>query len=173
MAGLVIDIVLAYMFRSLVRTFHFVKSFRWSRVDGITSESTVLDPYLGCPSVKIRYRISTDASQQWWDEVPFYLIGSARIYAKKLRPNMGVTIRVNPNNPRKTFYFPYDQARSSAAANTRFGISAIRFVKCSQPTPPHTRGSRQTSDLTTPRVYHFSPPCNLTSCGFDSQPVNL
>ena len=32
MAGLVIDIVLAYMFRSLVRTFHFVKStttFAW------------------------------------------------------------------------------------------------------------------------------------------------
>src|ERR1700723_505260 len=106
MAGLVIDIVLAYMFRSLVRTFHFVKSLRWSRVDGITLESTVLDPYLGCPSVKVRYQISTDASQEWWDEVPFYFIGSARIYAKELRHDMGVIIRVNPNNPRKAFFFP-------------------------------------------------------------------
>jgi hypothetical protein len=118
MAGLVIDIVLAYLFSSIVRAFHFLKSFRWSRVDGITLESTVLDPYWGCPSVKIRYQISTDGSQQGWDEVPFYLIGSAKIYAKKLRHNLRVTIRVNPKNSERAFFFPYDQARSSAAANT-------------------------------------------------------
>jgi|SRR6266851_6057190 len=117
MGGLVIDIVLAFLFKSFVRAFHFVKSLRWKRSTATVMDSTVLDPYMGCPSVKVHYQVSSDSSQQGSDEVPFYLRGSAKRYAQSFSHNLVVTVRVNPNNSREMFFFPYDQHRSSVAAN--------------------------------------------------------
>jgi hypothetical protein len=117
MGGLVIDIVLAFFFKSLVRSFHFLKSLRWRRSTATVVDSTVLDPYMGCPSVKVHYQISSDSSQQEVDEVPFYLCRSAKRYAQGFLGHPTVIVRVNPDDSREMFFFPYDQPDSSAAAN--------------------------------------------------------
>ncbi len=119
MGGLVIDIVLAFLFKSSVRAFHFVKSLRWKRSTATVVDSTVLDPYMGCPSVEIHYQVSSDSSQRASDEVPFYLRGSAKRYAQSFSGDLAVIVRVNPRNPRDMFFFPYDQDRSSVAGLTR------------------------------------------------------
>jgi hypothetical protein len=116
MGGLVIDIVLAFLFKSVVRAFRFVKSLRWKRSTATVVDSTVLDPYMGCPSVKVHYQDSSDSSQQGTDEVPFYLRGSAKRYAQDFSLGMEVIVRVNPNNPGEMLFFPHDQHRSSVAA---------------------------------------------------------
>jgi hypothetical protein len=109
MGGLVIDIVLAFLFKSFVRALRYVKSIRWKRSTATLVDSTVLDPYMGCPSVKVRYQVSNDGSQKGSDEVPFYLRGSAIKYAERFSGDLGVIVRVNPSNPRDMFFFPYDQ----------------------------------------------------------------
>ena len=109
MGGLVIDIVLAFLFKSFVRAFHFVKSLRWQRSPASVLKSTVLDPFLGCPSVRVHYQVvSTENSQQGWDEVPFCFRGSARRYAQSFSRNEVVTVRVNPDNSREMYFFPDD-----------------------------------------------------------------
>jgi hypothetical protein len=118
MGGLVIDIVLAFLFKSFVRAFHFMESLRWKRVTATVVDSAVLDPYMGCPSVKVHHQaVSSESSQQGADEVPFYLRGSAKKYAQGFSRNLIVTVRVNPKNSREMFFFPYDQHRSSVGAN--------------------------------------------------------
>lgn len=114
MGGLVIDIILAFLFKSFVRAFHFVKSLRWKRSTAIVVDSTVLDPYMGCPSVKVHYQVvSSESSQQGSDEVPFYLRGSAKRCAHSLPRNLAVIVRINPSNTREMVFFPYDQHSSS------------------------------------------------------------
>lgn len=117
MGGLVIDIVLAFLFKSLVRSFHFLKSLRWRRSTATVVDSTVLDPYIGCPSVKVHYQVSSDSSLQGADQVPFYLRGSAKRYAQSFSRNLEVIVRVNPTNSGEMLFFPYDQPPSSVAAN--------------------------------------------------------
>jgi hypothetical protein len=116
MGGLVIDVVLAFLFKSFVRAIHYVKSLRWKRSTATVVDSTVLDPYMGCPSVKVHYQVSSNSSQQGLDEVPFYLRGSAKRYAQGFSGNLAVIVRVNPSNPKEMFFFPNDQHRSSISA---------------------------------------------------------
>jgi hypothetical protein len=115
MGGLVMDIVLAFLFKSLVRAFQYVKSLRWTRSTATVVDSRVLDPYMGCPSVKVHYQVSTNSSQQGLDEVPFYLHSSAKRYAQGFSGNLAVIVRVNPSNPSEMFFFPNDQHRSSVS----------------------------------------------------------
>ena len=115
MGGLIIDIILAFSFKSFLRAFHFVESLRWSRTVATVFDSTVLNPYIGCPSVKVRYTVD-GSCQRGSDEVPFYLRVSAKRYAEGFSGNPTVTVRVNPDNPNELLFFPYDQRRSSIGA---------------------------------------------------------
>lgn len=116
MGGFVIDIVLAFLFKSSIRAFHFVKTLRWGRSTGTVLGSTVLDPYMGCPSVKVHYQVvSSESPQEGSDEVPFYLRASAKRYAESVSRNLAVIVRVNPEKPREMLFFAYDQHPSSVA----------------------------------------------------------
>ncbi|MFZ1975560.1 MAG: hypothetical protein WAU89_22135 [Candidatus Acidiferrales bacterium] len=120
MGGLVIDIVLAFLFKSSVRAFRFVKSLRWKRSTAVVVDSTLLDLYMGCPSVKVHYQVvSNESRQQGSDELPFYLRASAKRYAQSLSGNLAVIVRTNPSNQREMLFFPYDQHSSSVAAGVR------------------------------------------------------
>lgn len=110
MGGLVLDIVLAYLFKSLVRAFRFIKSMRWDRKTGSLIDFMVLDPFMGCPSVMVHYKvISNDRSKEGRNEIPFCFRRSAKQYAPKLSSNLPVTVRVNPNNPEEMQFFAFDQ----------------------------------------------------------------
>jgi len=110
MGGLVLDIAVAFLVKSFIRTFWFMKSFRWDRITGSVLDSTLLDPNMGCPSVRMHYRIlSSEGPREGRDEVPFFLRRSARDYARTFSGNPVVTIRVNPHATRATLFFDLDQ----------------------------------------------------------------
>jgi hypothetical protein len=110
MGGLVIDIILVYLFKSTVRMFHFFKSSGWERSKASFTNWTVVDPDLGCPSVKLHYEFSSNGSLTTGsDEIPFYMRWHAKTYAESLSRELHPIIRVNPKNPDETQFFESDQ----------------------------------------------------------------
>lgn len=117
MGGFVLDIVLMFIFKSVVRAIRFLKSLRWNRSAATVLDLTVIDPDMGCPSVRVHYQIvSSGGSQQGADEMPFFLRGSAKSYVRNFSKNQPAVVRVNPGNPNEMLFAPSDQHRSSAAA---------------------------------------------------------
>jgi hypothetical protein len=106
--GFVIDIVVAYLYKSLVRLFEYVESARWKKTSALIVESSVLDPDIGCPSVRIRYR-QIDAEPVAEEEVPFFWRPDARRFSEKFPPGRQVTVRVHPEHPTITRFFGMGQ----------------------------------------------------------------
>jgi hypothetical protein len=120
MGGLVLDIAVMFIFRSLVRIARFLSSLGWSRNDATVLDATVIDPDMGCPSVKIHYQVvSNGRTQQGEDQIPFFLRTSAKSYARSLAEKRSIVVRINPANPRQTLFTPSDQKRSSAPITVR------------------------------------------------------
>ncbi|SRR5216683_2760875 len=112
MGGFVLDIVIAFLFKSLVRAFRFIKSMRWDRKTASVTDCIVLDPFMGCPSVKVHYEVvSNDRSKEGRNEIPFFFDYSAKQYAQRFSNNPPVTVRVNPNNPEEMQFFDFDRER--------------------------------------------------------------
>jgi hypothetical protein len=110
MGGLVIDIILMYLFKSAVRVFDFFKSSKWERTRASFKDWDVVDPAWGCPSVKLYYEfVSRKGLTKGWDEIPFYMRWHARTYAESLSRGLRPMIRVNPENPEETQFFELDQ----------------------------------------------------------------
>lgn len=120
MGGFVLDIALMFILKSMVRAMRFLKSLRWDRSAATVLDLTVIDPDMGCPSVRVHYQIvANQGSQQGADDVPFFLRGSAKNYAQNFSENRVIVVRVNPGNPKEMLFAPSDQHRSSAAAIAR------------------------------------------------------
>ncbi len=120
MAGLVLDIVVMFIFKSFVRAMRFLRSLRWNHSTATVLNLTVIDPDMGCPSVRVQYQlVSNGSSQQGVDELPFFLRGSAKRYVEEFPKSRDVVVRVNPGNHREMLFVPYDQHRASAAAVVR------------------------------------------------------
>jgi hypothetical protein len=84
MGGLILDVFVAYLYKSFIRVFEYVESSRWKRATASIVESSVLDPGIGGPLVKIRYQV--DAEQNSWvteEEIPFLALGDAERFARK------------------------------------------------------------------------------------------
>jgi hypothetical protein len=110
MAGLVLDVVLAYLFKSARRMLLFFESSKWERTTAVVTRRTVLSPGWGCSSVKVFYEFAVDGvSRGAWDEIPFYMDWHARTYAESMTPGLKPIIRVNPKDPRETRFFEQDQ----------------------------------------------------------------
>jgi hypothetical protein len=120
MGGLVLDIAVMFIFKSLIRAVRFLRSLRWKHVEATVVDSIVVDPDMGCPSVKVRYQIfSNGVSQQGVEEFPFFLRRSAKNYAKGFSENQLVVIRINSGDAREMLFASSDQHRSSAAVIVR------------------------------------------------------
>jgi len=79
MGGFVIDIVLVFLFKSTVRLLHLLKSSKWERSTALVMDRAVLEPAMGCPSVKVHYKVfPNDRSTEGWDEIPFLFDWSAK-----------------------------------------------------------------------------------------------
>lgn len=110
MGGFVIDIVFMFLFKSFVRTLRFIKSSRWNRKTASVMDCIVLDPLMGCPSVKVHYQVvSIDRAQEGWNEIPFCFRRSAKQYAPRFSNNRSVTVRINPQRPDEMLFFEMDQ----------------------------------------------------------------
>jgi hypothetical protein len=110
MDGLVIDIVLVFLWKGSSRIIGLIKSMRWVRTTVSAFRGDPLDPYWGCPSVRVQYRLgSNQDSREVCDEVPFLLRQSAKRYAEKLSLRRTIIVRVNPANKAETHFFAFDQ----------------------------------------------------------------
>jgi hypothetical protein len=70
----------------------------------------VLDPFLGCPSVKLHYKFDSNGrSIKGWDVIPALSLLPAKSYAENFPHNHPGTIRVNLQNPQNTRFFELDQ----------------------------------------------------------------
>ena len=106
MGGLVLDIVVVFLWKSATRAIQFIGSLRWKRTVASVREVIVLDPFLGCPSVRVYYRFdSTPRFTEGEDEVPFLLRWSAKQYAQRLSQAATVIVRVRSE---KTLFFKLD-----------------------------------------------------------------
>jgi hypothetical protein len=69
----------------------------------------VRDPDMGCPSVRIRFRIDWNGRLMVArTEVPFLLEQSAKLYALRYSKDLPITVRINPKNPGKLLFFDSD-----------------------------------------------------------------
>jgi hypothetical protein len=105
LAGLVVDILVMYLWKGFFRIIRFAVSIRWMRKSVTDFRSEALDPYWGCPSVRIRYSGGTDRG----DEVPFLLRWRARRYAEQLTLRKSIIVRVSPLDATQTTFFEFDQ----------------------------------------------------------------
>lgn len=109
-AGFVLDIIVAYLYKSFIRVFEYIESSRWKRATASIVESSVLDPPIGCPSVRIRYQV--DAEQNSWvteEEIPFLVRRDAERFARKFSPNRKVSVRVHPDFSTATRFYEFGQ----------------------------------------------------------------
>jgi hypothetical protein len=110
MGGLVLDILVVFLWKGALRIIGFIKSMRWVRTTVSVFRGDPLDPYWGCPSVRVHYRIGTNQdSLEGCDEVPFLLRQRAKRYAAKLSLTPTIIVRVNPANSAETQFFASDQ----------------------------------------------------------------
>jgi hypothetical protein len=104
------DKILGYLIKSAVRAFRYYKSSSWEQTTALVTGHIVLDPCLGCPSVKLHYKFDYDGrSIKGWDVIPFTGLYKAKYYAESFTHNMPRTIRVNPRNSHETRFFEQDQ----------------------------------------------------------------
>jgi len=107
MSGLVLDIYVAFLWKSIIRAIQFIVSRRWKRTIASVSDVIVQDPFMGCPSVRVYYRLDSSLPyQDGQDEVPFCFRLSAKDYAQRLPRATKVTVRVKKE---KTLFFKLDQ----------------------------------------------------------------
>jgi hypothetical protein len=109
------DRVLMYLVKNGIRTFHYAISSKWDRTTAFVTGNNVLDPFVGCPSVKLHYKFDSNGrSTKGSDSIPFTNLLPAKGYAQSFPHNHPVTIRVNPRNAQETHFFERDQRGWSA-----------------------------------------------------------
>jgi hypothetical protein len=104
------DRVLMYLIKSVVRVFHYFRSSNWERTRALVTSHIVLDPFLGCASVKLFYKYDSNKGPAiGWDLIPFQGALHAKYYAESFTHNLPRIIRVNPKNTQETHFFERDQ----------------------------------------------------------------
>jgi len=107
MGGLVLDIYVVFLWKSIIRTIQFFGSLRWRRAVASLVNRNVQSPLFGCSTVRVYYRFeSTPGYQVGEDEVPFCLVWDAKNFVERLPPGSTVKVRVRKG---KTLFFRLDQ----------------------------------------------------------------
>jgi hypothetical protein len=113
---LVIDVYLAYLFKITIRALRYFESLKWERSRAVLTDWSVINPVLGCPSVKLLYNFGPADLTAGSEEVPFFMHWHAKTYAESLSRGLHPIVRVNPKNPRETRFFEMDQKSQPPAA---------------------------------------------------------
>jgi len=104
------DRILMYLVKSARRAFDCFISSNWERTRASVTDHNVLDPFIGCPSVKLHYKFDSNGrSIKGWDVIPFINLLPAKAYAESFPHNHPAAIRVNPKDPQKSRFFEQDQ----------------------------------------------------------------
>lgn len=111
MAVGVLDKLLTYSFKSILRVFYDSNSSKWKREKALVTGHVVLDPiWWGCPSVRLHYKFDVEGRPiKGFDVIPFLGLPQAKTYAESFSHNLPRIIRVNPKDPQETHFFESDQ----------------------------------------------------------------
>jgi hypothetical protein len=107
-AGLIIDIVVTYIWWSTLRLWLELSSRRWIRSRAVVLKANVSKQFsLGCPLVEIIYKV--DGVGESAARIPFLLRGFAEDYAQSFRSNDVVVVRTSLKAIKRTAFFLSDQ----------------------------------------------------------------
>jgi hypothetical protein len=106
----VADLVITFFLKITARAFLYIRSARWQRTTAFVTRSTIIEPSLGCPSVKLCYRFDRNGQGiESWSNVPTLTMYAAKTYAGSFSQDMPRVIRVNPSDSNRTLFFELDQ----------------------------------------------------------------
>ena len=110
-AGLILDIIVGFLWRSIARAILWVWSVAWKRDSGIVTTVSVRPAYaLGCPLVTVQYRRAITEVGNAVSKVPFLFQTSAENFAREFQPEDKITIRVNQKDISKSLFFASDHS---------------------------------------------------------------
>ena len=104
MGGLVIDVVIAYIIRLIVRVFRLWRGSRWQLANARINSSSVGGGWVwNCPTTEIAY--TYDFGGQTYsgiDTTPFMSKSSAEDKAELFKGGETAKVRVNPSEPERS-----------------------------------------------------------------------
>ncbi len=111
MGGLVIDIVIAYVIKFVLRLRRAWGSGKWERVKARIISSELGGGYVwNCPTTEIAYTYKF-AGQKYSaiDSNPYLIKSSAQVEAERFKPGDTAIVRVNPREPQRSVMKWVDQ----------------------------------------------------------------
>jgi hypothetical protein len=108
MGGLVIDIYVAFIVKSFIRTFWLIRSSKWMRLQATVVRATRESDW--CPILTLSYDfVGASGSDGDSAEIPFLFSQTADQRAKQFPPGRRITIRVDPESQRRTILSLHDE----------------------------------------------------------------
>ena len=112
MGGLVIDIIVEYLFRAirLMLERHVARSNNWPIAEAIVVSAVKDPPGMGCDRTRVKYAYKYEGTKYQSTETrPFMGWNSAQQYADWIQSGSILYVRLNPNNPERTVVLDEDQ----------------------------------------------------------------
>jgi hypothetical protein len=108
MLGLILDNILVYLFRTVVRLILEYRSERWPITTATLEESACSDSFY--PEAELGYTYVAESSEYWGtSKRAFWWKSSAKRYADQFTPKCNLVVRYNPLRPAKTVMRERDQ----------------------------------------------------------------
>lgn len=104
MGGLVIDIYVEYLVRIIINLNHKWKSRNWPTITASVTGSDCPRSVYGCHVADVYYEYEFDGEPYVGSvQVPFIYSRSGEDYVRRFPPKSSISLRVNPQNPAKSF----------------------------------------------------------------------
>ncbi len=99
MAGLVIDIIIEFLFRTIGNGFQRILTSDWPVITAIVSESERREPGMGCTVIVIHYNYRyAEMRYEGTHKEPFLFDNYADAYLRRFPGGSEFPVRVNPND---------------------------------------------------------------------------
>jgi len=103
--GLILDVVIAFVWKSSVRFFKQIQSAKWPRTTAAVLQ--VIAREADCPEVEIKYRYQQPLVSE--AVIPFFSLNAAKRYGDLLVVKSAIIVRIKPNDLSKSWFFDEDQ----------------------------------------------------------------
>jgi hypothetical protein len=110
--GLIIDVLIAYIIKQVVRLHRTWGSSGWKRVEAKINSSVLGGGWVwNCPTVEIAYTYGFDGqTYRGLDRKPYFFDGPAEVRVTRFKPGETAIVRVNPQQPQTSVLVHDDQA---------------------------------------------------------------
>ncbi|MGO8814105.1 MAG: DUF3592 domain-containing protein [Terriglobia bacterium] len=104
MGGLLVDVIIAYIFKTISRGVEIRRAGSWPNVKGTVLTAGVQTPGYGCPTCEVVYTFVLDGRKySGMHEKPFMAGDSAKDYASRFQPGQEILVGYDPASPSSSF----------------------------------------------------------------------